>query len=175
MQSGSSVSPWTSGTTCAISPTSSAIGSPTLTSSMSAFPACSATSISTCERSPACSCAWKALRPVGLSRSPMIVNGPSALMTTVLDRDSRTVSTRLPFRSCGNPEAAAQTRDAGLSAKADQVQSSDAGKRARVLRELAAELEAFRFGIVRLLAALDQFVRHLDARHLLVDEAERAR
>ena len=54
MQSGRSVRPWTNGTACAISPTSSARGSPTFTSSMSAPPAtCCATSVSICDRSPA--------------------------------------------------------------------------------------------------------------------------
>ena len=175
MQSGRSVSPCTSGTTCAISPTSSAIGSPTLTSSTSALPTCSATSISTCERSPACSCAWNALRPVGLMRSPMIVKGPSALMTTFLDRDSRTVSTRLPFRSCGYAETPAETGDGRLAAKADQVQTADTWKRACVLRELVRDLEALRLRVVRLLAARDHLRRNLDAGHLLIDEPERRR
>src|SRR5439155_21776374 len=173
MQSGSSVSPCTRGITCAISPTSSAIGSPTLTSSTSALSTCSATSISTCERSPACSCAWNALRPVGLIRSPLIVNGPSALMTTALDRDSRTVSTRLPFCSCGDAKTLTKARDARLAAEADQVQPANARQRPRVLGELAAEREALRFGIGRLLAVLDELLRHLDARDLVVDETER--
>ena len=76
MHSGRSVSPCTSGTAERISSISSASGSPTLTSSTSAPPAtCSATSISICDRSPAWSCAWKALRPVGLIRSPITQNG----------------------------------------------------------------------------------------------------
>jgi len=44
---------------------------------------CSATSTSTCERSPACSCAWKPLRPVRLIRSPMVQHGDSRLRECV--------------------------------------------------------------------------------------------
>ena len=88
MQSGRSQSPCTSGIACAISPTSSASGSPTFTSSMSAPPAtCCATSISICDRSPACSCAWKALRPVGLIRSPITQNGCAGPIVTVREGD----------------------------------------------------------------------------------------
>src|SRR5581483_9719048 len=176
MQSGRSVSSCTSGTAFAIRPTSSASGSPTLTSSMSAPPAtCSATSTSTWDRSPACSCAWNALRPVGLMRSPMIVNGPSGLITTLLDRDSRTVCTRLPLLSRGDAETPAQACDAGLAAEADQVEPAHARQRARVVGELARELEALGFGVGGALAALDQLRRHLDPGHLLVDETQRRR
>ena len=85
MHSGMSVRPCTIAPPAPSAPTSSASGSPTLTSSMSAPPAtCSATSISICERSPACSCAWKALRPVGLIRSPMMQNGLPAPITNGL-------------------------------------------------------------------------------------------
>src|SRR5438105_630088 len=155
MQSGSSVSPCTSGTACAIRPTSSASGSPTLTSSMSAPPStCCNTSVSSWERSPAWSWAWNAFRPVGLIRSPITQNGCPGPMTTVLDRDWTTVSTHLPFCSCGNCQLLAQPGDAGLAPKADQVQPGHAGQRARVLRELAGELEAFGLRIDRAFAAL---------------------
>src|SRR6058998_2188981 len=143
MQSGSSVSPCTSGIACAISPTSSAGGSPTFTSSMSAPPStCCCTSVSSCERSPAWSWAWNALRPVGLIRSPITQNGWSGPMTTVLDRDWTTVSTHLPFFSCRYSEPRAEPGDAGFAAEADQVQPGDAREGARVLGELTGELEA---------------------------------
>src|SRR5690349_16594203 len=143
MQSGSPQSPCTSGIAWPISSTSSASGSPTLTSSMSAPPAtCCSTSVSSCERSPACSCAWNALRPVGLIRSPITQNGCSGPMTTVLDGDWTTVSTRLPFRSWGDSEPLAQPGDAGLAAEADQVKPRDSGQRPCVLGELDGDLEA---------------------------------
>src|SRR6478672_7709796 len=176
MQSGSSQSPCTSGIALLIRSTSSASGSPTLTSSRSAPPAtCCATSASSCERSPACSCAWNALRPVGLIRSPITQNGCSGPMATVLDGDWTIVSTRLPFRSGWDAEPLAQLGDAGLAAEADQVEARDSRKRACVLRELDRDLEALRLRVVRVLAALDQLRRHLDARHVLVDVAERGR
>src|SRR3979411_53906 len=113
-------------------------GSPTFTSSMSAPPStCCATSVSSCERSPAWSWAWNALRPVGLIRSPMTQNGCSGPMTTVLDRDWTTVSTHLPFLTCRNVQALAEAGDACLLAEADQVQAGDTGQRACMLRELA--------------------------------------
>src|SRR3954471_23541659 len=174
MQSGTSVMPCTSGIACRISSTSSASGSPTFTSSTSAIP-CSETSISSCERSPFCSCAWNALRPVGLMRSPMTQNGCSLPMTTVLDRDWMTVFTRLSLLTGRDAEPAAQTRDAGLAAEADQVQAAHTGLRERVRGELDTELEARLLGIVRALAALDQLVRNRDPRNLLVDEAQRGR
>src|SRR5438445_6633170 len=173
MQSGRSQRPCRSGIALPISSTSSASGSPTLTSSMSAPPAtCCATSVSSCERSPAWSCAWKALRPVGLIRSPITQNGCSGPMATVLDGDWTTVSTRLPFRSWGYAEPLAEPGDAGLAAEADQVEPGDARQGARVLRELERDLEALRLGIGCALAALDHLGRHLDSRNVLVDVAE---
>src|SRR6266576_242681 len=174
MQIGRSVSSCTSGIAWRINSTSSASGSPTFTSSMSAPPAtCWATSTSIWERSPACSCAWNALRPVGLTRSPMMQNGCPEPMTTVLDRDRRTVSTGFPFDASRDAEPLAQACDAGVSAEADQVEARHARKRTRVLGELAGDLEALRLGIGCALAPLDQLRRHRDPRHLLVDEAER--
>src|ERR1700756_2966772 len=99
-------------------------------------------STSTCERSPAWSCAWNAFRPVGLIRSPITQNGCSGPMATVLDGDWTTVSTRLPFGSGWDAEPLAQPGDAGLAAEADQVQACDSGQRARVLGELDRDLEA---------------------------------
>src|SRR5215470_4148300 len=175
MQIGNSQSPWTSGIALPMSSTSSASGSPTLTSSRSAPPAtCCATSDSSCERSPAWSCAWKAFRPVGLIRSPITQNGCSGPMRTVLDGDWTTVSTRLPFRSWWNPEPLAQPGNARFAAEADQMEAGDSRQRARVLRELDGELEALRFRVGRALAALDQRGRHLDPGHVLVYVAERA-
>src|SRR5437763_6532012 len=176
MQSGRSVSPCTSGIAWAINPTSSASGSPTFTSSMSAPPStCCAASVSSCERSPACSCAWKAFRPVGLIRSPMTQNGCSGPMTTVLDRDWTTVSTQLPFVAGRNPEVAAEACDAGLLGKADRVQAGDARQRARMLGELARDVEARSLGVGGELAALDRLARDRDARHVLVHVPQRRR
>src|ERR1700704_2367333 len=140
-----------------MSPTSSASGSPTLTSSMSAPPStCCATSISSCERSPAWSWAWNAFRPVGLIRSPITQNGCSGPITTVLDRDWTTVSTHLPLLTGRNVQALAQAGDAGLFAKADQAQSGDPGQRAGQLRELARDVEARLLRIGGAFAALDR-------------------
>src|SRR5712691_4820120 len=174
MQSGTSVRLCASGTAWRINSTSSASGSPTLTSRTSAAP-CSATSISICDRSPAWSWAWNAFRPVGLIRSPMTQNGCSLPMTTVLDRDWMTVSTRFPFDAGGDAELAAQAGDAGLSAEADQVQAGEAGQPEGMPYGLEPELEARLLRIGGLLAALDVLGRHGDPRHLLVDEAERGR
>src|SRR5262249_16003449 len=134
------VSSWTSGSARRISSTSSASGSPTLTSSTSAAP-CSATSTSSWERSPACSCAWKPLRPVGLIRSPMTQNGCPLPMTTVLDRDRMTVSTGFPFDAGRYAELAAEPSDARLAPEADQVQPGDTGQREGVPGEFEAEPE----------------------------------
>ena len=64
------------------------------TSSSMAPPAtCSLTSISTRDRSPLRSCCWKIFRPVGLIRSPMIANGWSSPIRTVLVAEDRMVCT----------------------------------------------------------------------------------
>src|SRR5690348_15071937 len=109
---------------------------------MSARGVCCSTSISMRDRSPCCSCAWNFLRPVGLIRSPITQNGRPGPITTVLDGDSRTVSNRLPFVAGGNAEAAAQTCDTGLLAKADQVQAAHTRERAGRVGELARDVEA---------------------------------
>src|SRR5437764_11665206 len=174
MHSGSPQRPCTSGIALPIRSISSASGSPTFTSSRSAPPAtCSATSGSSCDRSPAWSCAWNALRPVGLIRSPITQNGASGPMTTVLDRDRTTVSTQLPFFSCWNSEPPAEARDAGLLAEADQVQARHSRQRAGVLSEFARDVEALRLGIRRALAALDRLLGHRDAGDVLIHVAER--
>ena len=148
MQSGRSVRLCTSGIAERISSTSSARGSPTLTSSMSAPPAtCCATSTSIRERSPFCSSAWNFLRPVGLIRSPITQNARSGPMTTVLDGDSRTVSTQFPLCSGWDAEAAAQVRNTRLSAKADQVQAAHPRQQTGCVGELAGELEALGLGV----------------------------
>src|SRR5579864_399612 len=173
MQSGRSQRPCTIGTARPMSPISSASGSPTLTSSMSAPPATwAATSISSCDRSPSCSCAWNALRPVGLIRSPMTTNGWSGPMMTVLDGDRTTVCTCLPRR---NAESPAEAGDAGLAPEADEVKAGDAGKRTRLLGELARHLETLGLGGGGALAACDRLHRDGDAGDLLVDVAERRR
>src|SRR4029079_1168814 len=100
-------------------------GSPRLPWTLAAGGFCSSTSISMRDRSPCCSCAWNFLRPVGLIRSPITQNGCDGPMITVLDGDSRTVSNRLPFVAGGDAEAGTQACDAGLLAKADQVQAAD--------------------------------------------------
>src|SRR5947199_7489526 len=105
----------------------------------------------------------------------MTQNGCSGPMTTVLDRDRRTVSTRLPLVSRRNAEPVAQPCDAGVAAEADQVQADDAGQRTRVLRELARDLEALLAGIRGALAALDRLRRHCDPGHVCVHVAERLR
>src|SRR2546423_1085403 len=96
-------------------------------------------------------------------------------MTTVLDGDWTTVSTRLPFRSWGYAEPLAEPGDAGLAAEADEMQPGDSGQRARVLGELEGGLEALRLRVGRALAPLDQLGRHLDPRYVLVDVAQRVR
>src|SRR3954454_18904774 len=174
--SGRSVSPCTSGIAFRMSSISSASGSPTLTSSMSAPPStCSATSISSCDRSPACNCAWNFLRPVGLIRSPITQNGCPGPMTTVLDRDWTTVSTHLPFVAGRDAESPAKSGNAGLTAEADQVQSGDARKRACVIGELARHLEALRLLVRSALTPHDRLLRDDDPGHVLIHVAQRGR
>src|SRR5436305_2540466 len=108
-------------------------------------------------------------------RSPITQSGRPGPVTTVLDGDSRTVSNRLPFVSGRNAEAAAQARDAGLLAKADQVQAAYAGERAGGVGELAGDLEARCLRVAGAVAALDHVRGNADPGDALVDEAERAR
>ena len=87
---------------------SSASGMPALTSSMCA-PASTwaSASRSTVEKSPAAISAASFLRPVGLMRSPMMQNGRSKPMTTVLVAELTTVSV-MPL----HPPPASSARDA---------------------------------------------------------------
>src|SRR3954453_12048587 len=137
---------------------------------MSASGVCCSTSIPMRDRSPCWSCAWNFLRPVGLIRSPITQNGRPGPITTVLDGDSRTVSNRLPFVAGGNGEPGTQPCDAGLLAKADQVQAAHTRKRARSVGELTGDLEALGLRIARAFAALDHLCGHADPGHALVDE-----
>ena len=99
MTRGRSVSSWISVTALVISAASSASGAPMFTSSSMAPPAtCSLTSISTRDRSPLRSCSWKIFRPVGLIRSPMIANGWSSPIRTVLVAEDRMVCTGFSLR-----------------------------------------------------------------------------
>ncbi len=85
MDNGTSVRDCTRRTALAISAGSSAIGMPALTSSTCAPAATWArASASTRLKSPACISAASNLRPVGLIRSPIMVNGRSKPMTTSL-------------------------------------------------------------------------------------------
>src|SRR5437868_9601432 len=93
-------------------------------------------------------------------------------MVTVLDGDRTTVCTRLPRR---NVQSLAEAGDAGLAPEADEVEAGGAGQRARMLGELARDLEALGLGIGGALAARDRLRRDGDARDALVDVAERGR
>ena len=71
---------------------SSTSGMPALTSSMSApVSTCATASWVTVDSSPARRSSANFLRPVGLIRSPMMQNGRSRAIVTVLDRDRSTV------------------------------------------------------------------------------------
>jgi hypothetical protein len=109
----------------------------------------------------------KTLRPVGLMRSPMMQKGCVGPIVTVLDRECRTVSMRLvPFGSGLDAQSLTELGDAGVLAERDEVQAGDAGLRARVVRELAGDLEALVLLVRRGLGAGDELGRHLDARDL---------
>src|SRR5215207_5624003 len=115
MQIGASVVSWTILSMLASSSASSTSGIPALTSSTSAPAAiCALTSSATVVRSPLRSCAANVLRPVGLIRSPMMQNGCSGPMTTVLDRPSRTVSKAAPSLLGGDGAAALLEQLLGL-------------------------------------------------------------
>src|SRR3954468_20558870 len=154
---------------------SSTSGMPALTSTMSA-PAsvCAIASAVTVDRSPPRSSSANVLRPVGLMRSPMMQKGCVGPIVTVLDRECRTVSMRLvPFGSGLDAQSLTELGDAGVLAERDEVQAGDAGLRARVVGELAGDLEALVLLVARGLGARDELGRHLDARDLLVDELQR--
>src|SRR5205823_3991653 len=105
-------------------------------------------------------------------RSPITQNGRSGPMTTVLDGDWTTVSTRLSFLSWWDAELLTQPGDSGLAAKADQVEAGDSRQRPRVLGELDRDLETLRLRVGCPLAALDERRGYLDARHVLVHVAQ---
>src|SRR5579862_2296612 len=175
MHSGASTASWAATIIARSSSASSTSGMPALMSSMSAPSAtCARASATTRVRSPLRSSSAKALRPVGLIRSPMIVNGPSELIVTVLDRERTIVSTALPFGSRRDSDAFAEPRDRGVLAERDQVQAAHAGQRERVPGLLAGDLEALLVGVGRGLDARQQRVRHLDAGHVRADVAQRA-
>src|ERR1700712_613013 len=115
---------------------------PALTSSMSQPMAiCASASSMTRSRLPSRSSSAKAFRPVGLMRSPMMQNGLSIAIVTVLDRDVRTVSTRVSLLGWGDAEALAEAPDRVVLAERDEVQSSDARLCQGVLRLLDGQPE----------------------------------
>ena len=126
MTSGRSVSDWISVTASVISSASSASGAPMLTSSSMAPPATwSLTSISIRDRSPLRSCSWKIFLPVGLIRSPMMANGWSSPIRTVLVAEDTIVCT--DFSPCGRQTLAIARRRAISSlARATAVVASAA-------------------------------------------------
>src|SRR4051795_6558925 len=146
---------------------------PALTSSMSAPMAiCASASSSTRSRLPSRSSCAKALRPVGLMRSPMMQNGFSIAVVTVLDRDCRTVSTRVSLLRCGNAEALAQAPDRVVLAERDDMETAHARLREGVACLLHGKLERFLLGIGGGLDTLDHGRRHRDAGHVVVHELE---
>src|SRR3954468_20111853 len=175
MQIGRAVAFWT---TCSMfwsSSASSTSGIPALTSSMSAPASVWATaSAVTVDRSPPRSCSAKALRPVGLMRSPMMQKGCVGPIVTVLDRECRTVSMRLvPFGSGLDAQSLTELGDARVLAEGDEVQTRDPGQRPGVVGELAGDVEALVLLVGRRLGPGDEVGRHLDAGDLVVHELER--
>jgi len=81
----------------------------------------------------------------------------------------------LPFGSWLDPEARAELGDARVLPERDEVQPGHAGERHGVRGELVSELEALRLLIRGRLHARDHRVRHLDAGHVLIHVAQRAR
>src|SRR3954470_14026649 len=161
---------------CASNSASSTRGIPALTSSMSQPMAIWASaSSSTRSRLPSRSSSAKALRPVGLIRSPMMQNGLSIAIVTVLDRDCRTVSTRVSLLGWGNAEPLAQAPDSVVLAERDEVQPAHARLREGVPCLFDCKFESFLAGIRGVLHALDHRCGHRDARHLRVHELERPR
>src|SRR3712207_4483199 len=174
MQIGRSVLACTVRSIFCSSSASSTSGMPALTSSMSAPASVWATaSMTTVDRSSLRSCSANVLRPVGLMRSPMMQKGCSGPIVTVLDRDCRTVSMLLvPFGSGRNAQSLTELGDAGVLAERDEVQPGRAGQRARVVGQLAGDLEALGLLVGGRLGTRDELGRHLDAGHLLVHEAQ---
>src|SRR3954447_22254247 len=175
MQIGRSQASWTVRSICWSRSASSTSGMPALTSTMSApASACAIASAVTVDRSPPRSSSANVLRPVGLMRSPMMQKGCVGPIVTVLDRECRTVSMRLvPFGSGLDAQSLTELGDARVLAEGDEVQARDAGHRARVVGELAGDVEALALLVGGGLGAGDELRRHLDARDLLVDELQR--
>src|SRR6478735_779969 len=149
---------------------------PALTSSMSAPMAiCASASSITRSRLPSRNSCAKALRPVGLMRSPMMQNGLSMPIVTVLDRDCRTVSTRVSLLGWGNAEPLAQAPDRVVLAERDEMQPAHARLREGVPCLFDCKFESFLAGIRGVLHALDHRCGNRDARHLGVHELERPR
>src|SRR6476469_6593531 len=176
MQSGMSVCAWSRRIIWASSSASSTSGMPALTSSMSAPMAiCASASSITRSRLPSRNSCAKALRPVGLMRSPMMQNGLSIAIVTVLDRDCRTVSTRVSLLRCGDAEVLAQAPDRVVLAERDEMQATDARLCEGVPRLFDGELEGLGARIGRVPDALDHGRRDRDAGHVGVHELERPR
>src|SRR3954451_15410378 len=176
MQSGMSVWSCSSRIICASSSASSTSGMPALTSSMSAPMAiCASASSITRSRLPSRNSCANALRPVGLMRSPMMQNGLSIAIVTVLDRDCRTVSTRVSLLGWGNAEPLAQAPDRVVLAERDEVQPAHARLSEGVPCLFDCKFESFLAGIGGVLHALDHSCRHRDPRHLGVHDLERPR
>src|SRR4051812_2241931 len=175
MQIGRAGASWAGVGIRARSSASSTSGMPALTSSMSAPASVWAiASAVTVDRSSLRSSSANRLRPVGLMRSPMMQKGCSGPIVTVLDRECRTVSMRLvPFGSGLDAQSLTELGDTGVLAERDEVKARDAGQRARVVGELAGDLEALALLVGGGLGARDELRRNLDARHLLVDELQR--
>src|SRR5690242_8593030 len=175
MQIGASTASWTVRSIALSSSGSSTNGMPALTSSMSA-PAstCAFASMVTVERSPPRSCSANDLRPVGLIRSPMMQNGPSELIVTVLDRDRSTVSIGFPFDSGRDAQTCAQLCDACVLAERDEVKTRDPGQRQRVNRLLVCDLLAFLLGVPGLFHPPHDLRRDVDAGDLRGDESHAA-
>src|SRR3954469_22980998 len=175
MQIGTSVASWTVRSICWSRSASSTSGMPALTSSMSAPASVWAiASAVTVDRSSLRSSSAKTLRPVGLMRSPMMQKGWVGPIVTVLDRECRTVSMRLvPFGSGLDAQSLTELGDARVLAEGDEVQARDPGQRARVVGELAGDVEALVLLVGGRLGAGDELRRHLDARDLVVDELQR--
>ena len=111
---------WTSWTVCARIAGSSASGIPALTSSIcapaSTWAIASATTVS---KLPAAISAARALRPVGLMRSPITTNGRSKPSTTSFVGDESTVSvTRPPFRLARTSRSRTVVGVGGVEARA---------------------------------------------------------
>ena len=108
-------------------------------------------------------------------RSPMMQNGLSIAIVTVLDRDCRTVSTRVSLLGCGDAEALAQAPDRVVLAERDEMQAAHARLCEGVASLFDGQLEGFFAGVGGVLDPLDRGRRDRDARYIGVHELERPR